>query len=287
MSRFRAYYLLTKPGIIRGNAVNAIAGFLLASTIAIFDFGVFVAMLSGLSLIIASGCVFNNYIDRDIDKKMKRTKKRALVTGDISAQNALVYATALGLAGATILGLFTNILTLVMGLMGFVFYVVVYGIGKRKTVHGTVIGSISGAIPPVVGYTSVSNTLDGGALLLFFILVLWQVPHFYAIAMYRLKDYSAAGIPVLPAVKSMSAAKIQTLIYIVAFTIACIGLTTFGYTGILYAIIMAIAGTGWFIMGLKGYNKNDIAWAHRMFGFSLIVTLTFCTAILIDFLIRS
>lgn len=287
MSRFRAYYLLTKPGIIRGNAVNAIAGFLLASTIAIFDFGVFVAMLSGLSLIIASGCVFNNYIDRDIDKKMKRTKKRALVTGDISAQNALVYATALGLAGATILGLFTNILTLVMGLMGFVFYVVIYGIGKRKTVHGTVIGSISGAIPPVVGYTSVSNTLDGGALLLFFILVLWQMPHFYAIAMYRLKDYSAAGIPVLPAVKSMSAAKIQTLIYIVAFTIACIGLTTFGYTGILYAIIMAIAGTGWFIMGLKGYNKNDIAWAHRMFGFSLIVTLTFCTAILIDFLIRS
>lgn len=287
MSRVKAYYKLTKPGIIRGNAVNATAGFLLASTFATFNFGTFLAMLSGLSLIIASGCTFNNYIDRDIDKKMKRTKKRALVTGDISVRNALTYATILGLIGVAILGIFTNLLTLVMGVLGFIFYVIVYGIGKRKTVHGTVIGSISGAIPPVVGYTAVTDNLDTGALLLFLILVLWQMPHFYAIAMYRLKDYSAAGIPVLPAVKSMATAKMQTLVYIVVFTFACVGLTIFGYTGVLYAVIMTIASLGWFLMGLKDYNKDDVAWAHRMFGFSLIVTLTFCAAILIDFILRS
>lgn len=283
---FKTYYILTKPGIIRGNAINMVAGFLLASTLATFNFWLLLVTLAGLSLIIASGCVFNNYIDRGIDKKMKRTKKRALVTGTIPVRNAIIYATILGITGALLLGFYTNILTLVIAIIGFIFYVFIYGIGKRKTVHGTVIGSISGAIPPVVGYTAVTDRLDTGALLLFLILVLWQMPHFYAIAMYRVKDYSAAGIPVLPAVKGMNAAKIQTLIYIVGFIAASLALTAFNYTGLVYAAIMTVAGIGWLLMGFRGYSKDDVAWAHRMFGFSLIVTLAFCGAILIDFLLR-
>ncbi len=279
----KEYYHLTKPGIIKGNALAAIAGYFLASKGIGYDGIVFVAMLTGLSLVIASGCVFNNYIDRDIDKKMARTKKRALVNGSISASYALVFATVLGLTGLALLGLFTNILTMLVALTGFFFYVVVYGIGKRATVHGTVIGSISGAIPPVVGYTAVSNTLDVGALLLFIILTLWQMPHFYAIAMFRLKDYQAAGIPVLPAVHGMRATKIQILVYIAAFVFATASLTIFDYTGIAYACLMSVVSLAWFYRGVIGFKAvDDIKWARQMFGFSLIVLLIFCGSIVLD-----
>lgn len=268
-----AYYRLAKPGIVYGNAITAAAGFFLASKRHI-DIGLLLAMLAGLSLIIASACVFNNYIDRDIDKKMNRTKKRALASGGISIRSALTYASLLGLFGSLILGLFTNWLALGIALAGLFAYVVVYGVAKRRTVHGTVIGSISGAMPPVVGYAAVTNHLDGAALLLFIILVCWQMPHFYAIAMYRYKDYKAADLPVLPVKKGMAATKRQIIAYIVAFTASASLLSVFGYTGYTYRIVVIVLGIYWLYKGLAGYSTtDDAAWGRRMFFASLIVTL--------------
>ena len=270
-----AYYRLTKPGIVYGNAITAAGGFLLASKRHI-DIGLLLATLAGLSLIIASACVFNNYIDRDIDKKMVRTKKRALVSGIISGRNALIYASLLGLTGGLILGLFTNLLTLSIALAGLFAYVVLYGVGKRRTVHGTVIGSISGAVPPVVGYTAVTDRLDTGALLLFIILVCWQMPHFYAIAIYRSKDYTAAKIPVLPLKRGLRHTKIQMAGYILAFTAATIALAGFGYAGTAYLVVMVLVSLAWLRLALQGFKtKDDNAWARKLFRFSLIVTLTF------------
>lgn len=286
MSTLKQYYLLTKPGIIRGNALAAIAGYFLASKTTGYDWGAFAAMLAGISLVIGSGCVFNNYLDRGIDKKMERTKQRALVNGDISVQHALLFGGVLGIVGAGILGVYTNLLTMAIAIVGFIFYVVIYGIGKRATVHGTLIGSISGAIPPVVGYTALSNDLDTAALLLFIIMTTWQMPHFYAIAMYRLKDYKAAGIPVLPAVSGMRATKIQILGYIVAFIIASLSLTILGYTGLVYAAIMATIGFIWLARGIAGFKAtDDIVWAKQMFGFSLLALLAFCGSLIIDALL--
>jgi heme o synthase len=270
-----AYYRLAKPGIVYGNAITAAGGFFLASK-RHFDIDLFLAMLLGLSFIIGSACVFNNYIDRDIDKKMDRTKKRALVSGDISVRNALIYAVLLGLSGAAILGLFTNWLALRVALAGLFAYVVVYGIAKRRTVHGTVIGSISGAVPPVVGYTAVTKHLDGGALLLFIILVCWQMPHFYAIAIYRSKDYAAAHIPVLPLVSGVRNTKLQMTAYILAFTAASIALAGFGYAGTTYLVVMILVSLAWLKLAFQGFNtKDDNAWARKLFRFSLIVTLVF------------
>jgi heme o synthase len=270
----KAYYRLTKPGIVYGNDLTAGGGFLLASRHHI-DIGLLAAMLAGLSLVIASACVFNNYIDRDLDKKMSRTKNRALVSGSISRQNALIFASLLGVGGSIILGFLTNLLTLTVALAALFAYVVLYGIGKRKTVHGTLIGTISGAAPPVVGYAAAKGHLDGAALILYLILVCWQMPHFYAIAMYRLSDYKAAGLPVLPAVKGLRRTKLEILIYTFLFVLSVIALSVSGYTGLVFLIVMAGLGLYWLWRGLAGFNaKNDTRWARQMFGLSLIVLLS-------------
>ncbi len=279
---FKAYYRLAKPGIIYGNMITAAGGFFLASA-GSFNVLLFVAMLVGISLVMASACVFNNYIDRDIDRLMARTNKRALVSGEISERNALIYAVVLGLIGFFVLTWYTNLTATYVALGGFIAYVILYGIGKRRTVHGTVIGSVSGAVPPVVGYTAVSGAIDAAAGLLFFILVLWQMPHFYAIAMYRIKDYTAASIPVLPIKKGSRHTKIQMVVYVILFVLATICLTLIGYTGYIYAVVMTVLGIMWLKFAFEGFDApNESLWARRFFKFSLIVLLAFSVLISLD-----
>lgn len=279
---FKLYYHLTKPGIVYGNAIAAIAGFLLASKTHV-NFGLGLAMLVGISFIIASACVVNNYMDRGIDAKMKRTQKRELVTGTISSRNAILCAVVLGVIGVASLLLFTNILTLGVALFGYFFYVVVYGIWKRRSVYGTVVGSISGAVPPVVGYVAVSNNLDLGAWLLFLVLVCWQMPHFYAIATYRSREYAAASIPVLPLVMGKRTAKLHIMSYIVAFIVTSSLLTVFGYTGYAYFAVMMFLGLTWLSRGVKGLKaEDDDRWARKMFGFSLLVLMGWCIMLSIN-----
>lgn len=281
-STLRSYYWLAKPGIVYGNAVTAIGGFLLASQ-GKFDFKLFVAMLLGISLVMASACVFNNYLDRDIDKKMKRTKTRALASGDIVVLPAMIYGATLGLVGFGLLIFGTNILTFWVAVIGFVTYVLIYSPLKPRSVQATLVGSIAGAVPPVVGYCAVSNDFDLGALLVFIILVTWQMPHFYSIAIYRLKDYKAAGIPVLPAVKGIVAAQKQITGYIVVFIVASLSLSVYGYTGYVYAVVMTVLGIAWLQKAMQGYQaENKTDWAHGLFRFSLIVLMSFSFLISVD-----
>ncbi len=278
----KAYYYLTKPGIIYGNAVTSIGGFFLAAKGHV-DILLFFAMLLGMSLVIASACVINNFIDRSIDEKMERTKNRALVKHKISSRSAIIYAIILGLLGFTILIFYTNLLTAFIGLVGFFFYVVMYSIWKRKSIHGTLVGSISGAVPPVAGYCAASNQLDAGAIILFLILVIWQMPHFYAIAIFRLKDYANASIPVLPVKMGIKTTKIHILLYIVAFIVASFTLFSFGYVGYLYLVVMSLLGLIWLWMGLKGFKtENDDLWAKKMFRMSLIIITLFSVIISVE-----
>jgi protoheme IX farnesyltransferase len=269
----RPYYQLTKPGIIYGNALTAVAGFMLAAQ-GHSRIGLFLAMIVGLSCIIGASCVYNNYIDRDIDQHMKRTRKRALVAGTITATQALTFATVLAFAGIGLLGFFTNGLTLLIALFGMFAYIALYGIGKRKTVHGTLIGSLSGALPPVVGYVAVTGHLDVAAALLFIILIFWQMPHFYAIALFRAEDYRAAGIPVLPVVSGARITKIQVMIYVAGFAAASSLLTYYGYAGYSYLSVMLLVSLVWLWRGIRIYNSTDsVTWGRSMFFFSLIVIL--------------
>jgi len=273
----RRYYSLTKPGVLYGNALTVAAGYFLASQGDI-DILLFLAVFIGSSLIIASACVLNNYLDQDIDAIMERTKKRAIVSGQIKGYRAVIFSVALGISGLIILLLWTNLLVAILGIIGFITYVVFYGMqSKRRSIHGTLVGSISGAIPILAGYCAVSNSIDAGAILVFIILFAWQFPEFYSIAIYRRKEYAAAGIPVLPVVKSLTRTKREIFIYTAIFVIACLLLTVYEYTGYIYASVMGLLGLYWLWLAFKGFSAADSdAWARRMFRFSMIIILALC-----------
>lgn len=278
----KTYFKLTKPGILFGNAVTGACGFALASKGQVNSL-LFLAMLLGLSCVIASACVFNNYFDRFRDQKMERTKNRALAAGAIPVRHAILFALLLGLAGFLLLSFFVNLLAAFVALIGFFAYLVLYGIAKYRTTHGTLIGSIAGGVPPVVGYCAVTNQFDVAALLLFTIIALWQMPHFFAIALYRLKDYTAAAIPVLPVIRGILATKIQMLLYIIAFTFSALLPTLLGYTGYAYLITAALLGLAWLALSIKGFkSRDDTLWARQMFRFSLVVVTALCTMLSFD-----
>ncbi|HVZ76117.1 MAG TPA: protoheme IX farnesyltransferase [Candidatus Paceibacterota bacterium] len=190
----KAYYELTKPGIIYGNALVAAAGFFFAAKGHI-DWLVFLAMLIGLSLVVGSACVLNNIYDREIDARMARTKDRATVTGKVSRESAAAYALVLGLAGGIVFGLYVPALSLAAALAGFAVYVLLYTPLKPVSPWALFVGAVAGATPPMAGYLAVTGSLDWYAWALFTAMYLWQIPHFLAIATYRYPEYTAAGVP--------------------------------------------------------------------------------------------
>lgn len=266
---------VTKPGIILGNLITVLGGFFLASK-GVGDISLLFTVLVGISLVIASGCVFNNYIDKDIDTLMERTHDRVTVLGLLPDWFFLVYAGVLGILGFAALAQI-NMLTLTLAVIGFVFYVLVYSLwAKRNTVYGTLIGSVSGAMPLAVGYCAVSNQFDAGALTLIVISMLWQIPHSYAIGVFRAKDYRNASIPILSVTTDLHTVKVHNAAYVIAFTIACFMLYALGYAGEVYLITMSVLCSIWLKMSWKYFHVEDNqAWAKKIFFFSIIIITVF------------
>lgn len=284
----KQYLQLIKPGILFGNLISVIGGFLLASKGNV-NYSLFFKTLIGVSLVIASSCILNNYIDRDIDKKMERTKNRILVIGLITPTITLIYATTIGIIGFVLLYFSVNSLAVFLAIMGFIVYVVIYTLYmKRHSVYATIIGSFSGATPPVIGYCAVTNEFDAGALTLLGIFSLWQIPHFYAFAISRFNDYQAANIPVLPIVKGISVTKNHIIVYIFAFLGATLMLTFRGYSGYKYLIITSAVSIYWLGIALSGYKtKYNNIWARKLFIFSIITITTLSIMMSIDFHINA
>lgn len=275
--KIRAYYSLTKPGVLFGNALTAVAGFLFASFALPGDFQWMtgIALTIGSTLIIGSACALNNYLDQDIDRIMERTKKRAIVSGAVSSNGALAFSIIIGIIGLLLLILWTNWLVVAVGLAGFVTYVWLYGAtSKRRSIHGTLVGSISGAMPILAGYVAASGQFDSAALIVFVIMFAWQFPEFYSIAIYRFHEYKAAGIPLLPIVKGIARTKKEILLYTILFVVSTLLLTPLGYTGVMYFIIMALLGARWLVIALEGFRTaDDDTWARKMFKFSMVTVL--------------
>ncbi|HEX5447608.1 MAG TPA: heme o synthase [Candidatus Saccharimonadales bacterium] len=284
--KIRLYYSLTKPHVMAANAITAAAGFLLASNGHV-RWGLFLALFAGSSLIIAAACALNNYLDRDIDSKMERTKQRVMVRGELSGRSAVTFSVVLLVLGVVCLALWTNWLVVAIGLAGFIDYVWLYGAwSKRRSIHGTLIGSISGAVPILAGYVAVTGRLDAGAALVFAVMFLWQMPEFYSISIYRRAEYKAANVPVISVVKGVNHTKIQIFVYTVAFVLSTIMLTAMGYTGYTYLAVMAALGIYWLWLAYEGLRTADSErWARRMFKFSLNTLLIFCLMISINWLL--
>jgi protoheme IX farnesyltransferase len=282
--RIKDYLLVAKPGIIAGNLISAAAGFFLASKGQV-DGTLLPATLIGISLVVAAGCVFNNCVDRKIDRKMVRTRQRALATGLIRLPVAVISATILGLAGFALLFAATNLLTVGIVLAGLVIYVGVYSLYlKRHSVYSALIGSLAGATPPLAGYCAVSGSFDLGAMIVLSIFSLWQMPHCYAIAIFRLDDYAAAAIPVLPVKKGTAMAKNHIVGYILAFTAATLMLTFGGYTGYSTLLVATGLGLAWLYMAWSGYTAADERlWARKLYVFSILTIFILSVMMATDF----
>lgn len=283
-SRIKNYLLVAKPGIVFGNLITAAAGFFLASKGRI-EGVTLPATLMGISLVVASGCVFNNCVDRNIDRKMVRTRHRALAAGLIKLPIAVSYATILGLAGLALLWAAANLLAVSIVLAGLVIYVGVYSLYlKRNSIYGALIGSLAGAAPPLAGYCAVTGRFDLGAVILLSIFSLWQMPHCYAIAVFRFDDYTAAGIPVLPVKQGTAAAKKHMVGYILAFMAATLMLTLGGYTGYSTLAVATGLGLSWLYLAWSGYRaKGERLWARKLFIFSILTIVILSVMMSIDF----
>jgi protoheme IX farnesyltransferase len=282
--RLKAYYLLTKPGIVRGNALHVIAGSLFASVLPL-DWAAVLGVLAGTSLVIASACVANNYMDRGIDARMKRTRKRPSVTGEISVRNALIFSGLLLLVGFTILYIYTNAAVMVIGFFAYVLYVFAYGWAKRTTIHSTLIGAIPGALPIMAGYVAVTGQLSLGAWLLFLTVFTWQMPHFYAISLFRKREYKSAKLPVLGVVKPFATVRIYILAYMLGYLASIMALISFDIIGAPAAFLLLVGAGYWFVTFARTDTSDDERWARAIFGTSLVLALGLLVASVLNLFI--
>lgn len=264
---------LIKPGIILGNLIPTMAGLFLAGN-GILSYTIFFLTLLGVSLIIASGCALNNVIDKDIDALMKRTQNRPLPQKHISPPFAILFGILTGISGLYIL-FAINFLAGVLGSIGLLVYVILYSIFlKRRSVFSIHIGSISGAIPPVIGYTAITGYIDFGAIILFLILVFWQMPHSFAISIFNSMDYSSANLPTIYNQKGIKYTRYSILFYIIAFIVTSSLLTFFSYTGSFHILLTLLLGGAWFS---TAFNKvkpgQEIKWARKIFFTSILVII--------------
>ncbi|MFZ1360974.1 MAG: heme o synthase [Candidatus Saccharimonadales bacterium] len=280
MNTLRAYYALVKPGVMYGNVLTGAAGYLFAAGhFGRFDWVECIATIIGMTGVVSAACVLNNYLDQDIDQVMQRTKKRPSVTGEVSGVAMITYSVVLLILGTGILALWTNWLVVALGLIGFVTYVWLYGAwSKRRSLHGTTMGSISGAFPIAGGYAAVSGSVDLGLVVLFLILFFWQFPEFYSISIYRRKEYKAANVPVISVVRGIPTTIRWILVNTILYVTCTLALTPLGYTGWLYFFVMACAGFGWIRIGIQGLSaKNPEEWARtRMFRQAMYQILLLC-----------
>jgi protoheme IX farnesyltransferase len=285
-SIWKDFQALIKVGIINSNLITAFTGLWLAfhftGTSFFQNWDITLFTLLGTSLVIAGSCSLNNYIDRDIDHLMERTKTRPTVTGRFSAKSVLWIGLILTAAGTAILAL-TTLLAAVIGLIGAFTYVVLYTMwSKRNYTINTVIGSVSGAVPPLIGWAAVDPNLHMVAWVLFMIMFIWQPPHFLALAMKRCEEYRAAGIPMLPVVHGFDMTKRQIVLWI-----ACLfPLPFYLYSlGTVFLVIATLLNIGWLFLGIKGYKaKDDIKWSTTMFVYSLnYLTILFVSMIVATF----
>lgn len=200
----RTYYELAKPRMVYANVLVAAAAFVFASNhtnqVGVTashggaDWALCATVLAGLGCVIASACTFNNYLDREMDAKMERTRCRALPSGMLLGRHALVMGALLLVAGLALLSM-TTFAAFLVALAGWVVYVAMYTPLKPRSPYALFVGAVAGAVPPVVGYAAVTGVLDVTALALFAFLFVWQLPHFVAISIYRGDEYAQAGVP--------------------------------------------------------------------------------------------
>ncbi len=284
-SVLRQFYALTKPRVVQLIVFCALIGMVLAVPGVPSWADVQRGLLGciGIWLVAGAAAAFNCLVEKGIDAKMKRTAWRPTARGELSDRQALTFSAVLCAAGSALLWFTVNPLTMWLTFATFVGYAVVYTvILKPLTPQNIVIGGASGAMPPVLGWATMTGDVGPEALILFLIIFLWTPPHFWALALYRVEDYRKAGLPMLPVTHGNEFTRLQVLLYTFILFAACLMPFIYGMSGWLYlAVAVAVS------IGFSGYafalwrNYSD-ALARKTFRFSLIHLSVLFAALLVD-----
>lgn len=274
--KLKDFILVAKPGIVVGNALAVLGGYIYGSSDGVRWAGLFGAVVGSL-LVIAASCVVNNYLDRDIDRKMTRTRKRPSVSGVIPYRTAMYYAAALYVLGFGLLLWLTNWQTVGVGLLGAILYTIVYYMAKRRTHWGTFVGAIPGATPPLAGYLAATGQFDMMAVMVYVVMFAWQMPHFYSIGIFRSEDYKRAEVPVLPLVKGLSRTVWEMRVYGLVFLASCFWLARWGEAGFMFGLAMVGLSAYWLQpMFSPSWRRQTEATARLVFKRSLHVLFGLC-----------
>jgi len=276
------FWRLTKPRVVSLIVFTAVIGMLLAAP-AIPPAGLLLAATAGIALVAGAAAAFNCLVEQRIDAAMARTRGRPTVIGTITDAQVLLFSGVVGGLGLAILWHAVNPLTMWLTLGTFVGYAIVYTvILKPRTPQNIVIGGASGAMPPLLGWAAVTGDVTYQPLLLFLIIFAWTPPHFWALALYRRKEYSRAGVPMLPVTHGEEFTRLQTLLYTLLLTAVTLlpfatGMTGFFYLGaalVLDAVFLAFAVAIW-----RSYSD---ALARRTFGYSIFYLAALFAALMVD-----
>ena len=286
-SKAAAYLALTKPRIIELLLVTTVPTQIVAER-GLPSLWLVVCTVLGGALAAGGAHAVNMYVDRDIDRIMERTQNRPLVTGEIEPRNALVFAVVLEVVAFFVLWATVNLLSAVLAVSACLFYVFVYTLWlKRTSSHNIVIGGAAGAVPVLIGWSSVTGSLGWAPVVLFAIIVIWTPPHFWALAIKYRDEYSAAEVPMLPAVVSLHTTAVRIIGYSVALWALTLLFSPVAGMGHLYLGAALVLGGVFLWMAVRLLRQPTSKDAMRLFGYSITYITLLFGAMAADQLLRS
>ena len=282
MNIVKNYYELCKPNVVLMMLLCALVGIVLASE-TLLPFMDIIIPLTGIALCSGSAAAINQIIDREADAEMDRTDKRPIPQGEVSVINASIFAFTIGILGVLILVYLVNTLTAILTILALGGYAFIYTIYlKRATPQNIVIGGLAGAAPPLLGWASVTNTIEPNALLLVLIIFIWTPPHFWALAIYRKDDYAKQSIPMLPVTHGVAFTKLQIVLY----TIILFLVSLFPYivlmSGTIYLVSALILSSLFLFYSVRLYLSDDDKYAMQTFWFSIYYIFLIFIALIVD-----
>ncbi|HEY5093041.1 MAG TPA: heme o synthase [Acidimicrobiales bacterium] len=287
----RGYLALTKPRIIELLLVTTIPTMVVAAN-GIPGLWLIIATLAGGTLAAGGANAFNMVIDRDIDAIMERTKRRPLVTGVMSARDATIFAVGLEVVAFVVLAVWVNQLSAWLAMSATAFYVVIYTLWlKRRSKQNIVIGGAAGAVPVLIGWAAVTNSLTWTPVLLFLVIFIWTPPHFWALAVRYRDDYAAANVPMMPVVTSLRHTTLEMLVYSVVMWALTVLIGPTAHLGWIYALSSTVLGGLFTFYALRLYrhareDRADVAEAMRLFHFSITYLTALFVFMAVDVLVR-
>ena len=288
----KGYVALTKPRIIELLLVTTIPTMVVAAN-GIPGLWLIVATLVGGTLAAGGANAFNMVIDRDIDAIMERTKRRPLVTGVMSPRAATIFAVALEMIAFAVLAIWVNQLSAWLAMSATAFYVVIYTVWlKRRSKQNIVIGGAAGAVPVLIGWSAVTNSLTWTPVLLFLVIFIWTPPHFWALAVRYRDDYEAAHVPMMPVVASLQRTTLEILVYSVLMWALTLFIGPVAHLGWVYAVSATVLGGLFTLYAFRLYrhayqDKADVGEAMRLFHFSITYLTALFVLMAVDVLVRN